>query len=105
MPEERTTDHIFTSRQILEKSHEYNISLHEIYIDFKQAFDSTDRFRITEAMKEFGMPATIISLTKITLSRTYDVKIQNKLSRSFRTECGIRQGDSPSIWLFNIDLK
>jgi hypothetical protein len=46
-----TTNHIFTIRQILEKSYEYNISLHQLYIDFKQASDSIDRFQITEAMK------------------------------------------------------
>jgi hypothetical protein len=33
------------------------------------------------------------------------VKIQNKLLRSFKTECGIRQGDSLSTLLFNIGLE
>jgi hypothetical protein len=57
-------------------------------------------------MKEFGIPAKLISLTKMTLSKTYNkVKIQNKLSGSFRTECGIRQGDSLSTLLFNIGLE
>jgi hypothetical protein len=42
--------------QILEKSHEYNISLCQLYIDFKQAFDSTDQFQKINAMKEFGIP-------------------------------------------------
>jgi hypothetical protein len=88
-------------RQILEKSHEYNITLHQLYIDFKQALDSTDRSQIIKAMIEFGIPAKLITLTKMTLSRTYNkVKIQNKLSGSFRTECGIRQGDSLSTLLF-----
>jgi hypothetical protein len=42
----------------------------------------------------------------MTLSRTYNkVKVQNKLSVSFRTECGIRQGDSLSTLLFNIGLE
>jgi sorting nexin-29 len=101
-----TADHIFTITQILEKSYEYNISLYQLYIDFKQAFDSIDLLQIIEAMKEFGIPAKLIALTKMTLSETYNkVKIQNKLSGSFRTECGIRQGDSLSILLFNIGLE
>jgi hypothetical protein len=42
----------------------------------------------------------------MTLSKTYNkVKIQNKLSGSFRTECGIRQGDFLSTQLFNIGLE
>jgi hypothetical protein len=58
---------------------------------------------VSAAMKEFGIPAKLITLTKMTLSKTYNkVKIQNKLSGSFRAECGIRQGDSLSTLLFNI---
>jgi hypothetical protein len=57
-------------------------------------------------MKEFGVPAKLISLTKMTLSKTYNkVKIQNKLSGSFRTECAIRKGVSLSTLLFNTGLE
>jgi hypothetical protein len=57
-------------------------------------------------MKEFGIPAKLITVNKITLSRTYNkVKIQNKLSGNFRTDCGIRQGDCLSTLLFNICLE
>ena len=56
-------------------------------------------------MKEFGTPAKLISSSKMILSRAYSkVKIQKKLPRTFRTGCGIRQGDSLSRLLFNIGL-
>ena len=35
-----TTDHIFCIRQILEKKWEYNEVVHQLFIDFKKAYDS-----------------------------------------------------------------
>ena len=35
-----TTDHIFCKRQILEKNWEYNEAVHQLFIDFKKAYDS-----------------------------------------------------------------
>jgi hypothetical protein len=34
-----TTDHIFCIRQILEKKLEYNEAVHQLFIDFKKAYD------------------------------------------------------------------
>ena len=57
-------------------------------------------------MKEFGIPTKLINLTKMTLSDTLNkIKIQNKLSKCFITNRGIRQGDSLSTLLFNIGLE
>jgi len=35
-----TTDHIFCIRQILEKKWKYNEAVHQLFIDFKKAYDS-----------------------------------------------------------------
>ena len=51
-----TVDHIHTSRQIMEKSHEYNIELNELFIDFRQAFDTVYRSQIIETLKINGNP-------------------------------------------------
>ena len=101
-----TTDQIFSLRLILEKFYEYNLPLHQLYIDFKQAFDTIDRSYIIKSMVEFGIPNKLINLTKMTLAQTMNkVKVQNKLSESFVTVNGIRQGDSLSTLLFNIGLE
>jgi len=42
-PNRSTIDNIFIVRQIYEKCHEYNIDLHNIFIDFSQAFDTVNR--------------------------------------------------------------
>jgi len=39
-----TIDNIFIVRQIYEKCHEYNIDLHNILIDFSQAFGTVNRY-------------------------------------------------------------
>jgi sorting nexin-29 len=43
-----TTDHIFWMRQILEKNWEHNEAVHQLFIDFKKAYDSVTRkaFRV-----------------------------------------------------------
>jgi len=38
-----TTDHIFCIRQILEKKWEYSEAAHQLFIDFKKAYDSVRR--------------------------------------------------------------
>jgi len=37
------TGHIFFSRQILEKEREYNEVVHQLFTDFKKAYDSGGR--------------------------------------------------------------
>jgi hypothetical protein len=38
-----TTDQIFYIRQILEKKWDYNGTVHQLFIDFKKAYDSVSR--------------------------------------------------------------
>jgi hypothetical protein len=38
-----TTDHIFHIRQILEKKWEFNGTIHQLFIDFKEAYDPVSR--------------------------------------------------------------
>jgi hypothetical protein len=38
-----TTDQIFCIRQILEKKWEFNETVHQIFVDFKKAYDSVRR--------------------------------------------------------------
>jgi sorting nexin-29 len=53
-------------------------------------------------MLEFGIPPKLVRLTRAT---TAQVKLQIKLSNSFRIGNGLRQGDSLACILFNIILE
>ena len=41
-----TIDKIFSIRQILEKKWEYNGTVHQLYVDFKKAYDSVKREKL-----------------------------------------------------------
>jgi hypothetical protein len=51
-----TTDQIFYIRQILEKKWEYNGTVHQLFIDFKKAYDSVRREVLYSILIEFGIP-------------------------------------------------
>jgi sorting nexin-29 len=65
-----TVDHIFVIRNILEKCYEYNIALHQLFIDFKHAYDSVRRDQLFDTMREFGISRKLIWMVKMTLSNT-----------------------------------
>ena len=65
-----TTDNILIMRQILEKCYEYNIEMHVLFIDFKQAFDSLDRQKTIQILLERRIPNKLVRLIKMTLQNT-----------------------------------
>ena len=66
-----TTDHIFCIRQILEKKCEYNEAVHQLFIDFKKAYDSVRREVLYNILIEFGVPKKLVRLIKMCLTETY----------------------------------
>ena len=55
-PNRSTIDNIFMLRQIFEKCYEYNIELHNIFVDYSQAFDSVNRNKIIECLVKYKVP-------------------------------------------------
>jgi endonuclease/exonuclease/phosphatase family metal-dependent hydrolase len=105
-PGKSTIDQIFTLRQILEKTREYNITRHHLFIDFKAAYDSIERSKLFSAMADFNFPQKLINLSKMILACTLcAVKIDNDISSYFRTLKGFIQGDGISCDFFNIALE
>ncbi|XP_073814500.1 uncharacterized protein [Musca autumnalis] len=105
-PGKSTIDQIFTLRQILEKTQEMQIDTFHLFVDYKAAFDSPIRSKVFQAMSDFGIPAKLIRLCRMTLTETRSsVKIGKNLSEEFTTKRGFRQGDGLSCDLFNILLE
>jgi hypothetical protein len=51
----------------MEKCYECNVTLHQLFIDYKQACDSVNRNKLFVTMKEFGIPTKIVNLTTMAL--------------------------------------
>ena len=55
-PNRSTIDNIFMVRQIFEKCYEYNTELHNIFVDYSQAFDSVNRNKIMDCLIKYEVP-------------------------------------------------
>jgi hypothetical protein len=55
-----TTDQIFYICQIVEKKWEYNGAVHQLFIDFKKAYDSVKREVLYNIPLEFGIPMKLV---------------------------------------------
>ena len=105
-PGKSTSDQMFTLRQILEKTREFQIDTHHLFIDFKQAYDCIIRDELYSAMRELGIPTRLILLCQMTLADSKSaVRMNKKASQPFTTTKGFRQGDALSCDLFNICLE
>jgi hypothetical protein len=99
-------DQIFYIRQILEKKWEYNGTMHQLFIDFKKAYDSIKREVLYNILLEFGVPKKLVRLIKMCLNETYSkIRIGKLLSDKFPIQNGLKQGDAPSPFLFNFALE
>jgi len=84
---------------ILERACKCKADIHQLYIDYKEAYDTTNRAELVEIMKESGIPMNLVRLVKMTLANTNSkVTIQGELSPDFETTIGLRQGDSLSTF-------
>ncbi|KAJ4438023.1 hypothetical protein ANN_13962 [Periplaneta americana] len=101
-----TIDQIFCIRQIMETKWDYNGTVHQLFIDFKKAYDSVKREDLYDILIKFGIPKKLVRLIKMCLSEMYSrVHIGRLLSDAFSIHCGLKQGDALSPLLFNFALE
>ena len=59
------SDHIFTLRQILEQSQEFNAPVYANFVDFKKAFDSIHRDSLWKILTHYGVPEKLVRMVKM----------------------------------------
>jgi hypothetical protein len=92
-----TTDQIFCIHQTLEKKWEYNETVHQVFIDFKKAYDSMRREVLYNILIEFGVPMKLVRLIKTCLNETCsEVLIGEHFSNTLPIQKGLKQGDALS---------
>jgi hypothetical protein len=74
---------------------EYNGTVHQLFIDFKKAYDSVRREVLYNILIEFGIPRKLVGLIKMCLNETYSrVRIGKNRYDKFTVQNGLKQGDA-----------
>jgi hypothetical protein len=54
------------------KKWEFNEAVHQLFVDFKKAYDSVRREVLYNILLEFGIPMKLVRLIKMCLNETYN---------------------------------
>ena len=101
-----TSDQMFTIRQLLEKKWDFCETIHQLFIDFKKAYDSIKRSKMYQILVLLGVPKKLVRLIQICLNgSTGKVRVGGNVSEPFMIRDGLKQGNGLSTVLFNLTLE
>jgi hypothetical protein len=96
----------FAFVRYLRKKWVYNETVHQLFVDFKKAYDSVRNKVMYNILIEFGVPMKLVRLIKMCLNETYDkVCIGKNLSDNFLIQIGLKQRDVLLALLLNFALE
>jgi hypothetical protein len=80
--------------------------VHQLFIEFNNAYDSVRRKVLYNILIEFGIPMKLVRLVKMCLNETYSrVRVGKHLSDTSPIKNGLKQGDALSPLLSNFALE
>jgi hypothetical protein len=80
--------------------------VHQLFVDFKKAYDSVRREVLYNILIEFGISLKLVRLIKMCLNENYSrVRVAKLLSDRFPIKNGLKQVDALSPLLFNFALE
>jgi hypothetical protein len=90
----------------MERKREYNVTVRQLFIDFKKGYDSVRREEINNIHIQFGIPNNLDGLIKMCLNENYStVPIGKYQSDKFPIQNGLREGDALSPLFYNFALE
>lgn len=99
----RTTDNLFIFKQILHKYFSNKQKLYVSFIDYEKAFDSVWHNGLFNKMQNLGINGKFFNIIRSMYSTiNSSVLINGKISESFSSNRGIKQGDGLSPVLFSL---
>jgi len=85
---------------------EYNKAVHQLFTDFKKAYDSIRRKVLYTILIKFGIAMKLVRLIKMCLNEIYSrVQVGKNMSGMFPIRNGMTQGDALSPLPFNLALE
>ena len=98
-----TTGLVLMIRTILEGIKEHNLKAVMVFVDFKNAYDSTKRPRMIQILGTYGIPGTLLKTIEILYKDTWaKVVTSDGSTQPFEITSGILQGDTLAPYLFTI---
>ena len=85
---------------------DFDRDVYQLYVDFRQAYDSILRDKLYDIMLGFRISTKLVNLTKMTMTETLaHVTVQNKLTKPFELTEGLNQVDGLPLLLFHLSLE
>ena len=80
--------------------------MHQLFIDFKKAYDSVRREVFYKILIAFGIPKKLVRLVNVCSTETFSrVRVGKNLSDRFPIRNGLKKEDALSPLLFNFALE
>ena len=99
----RTSNNVFVLKTLIDKQFHKGQRLYCCFVDFSKAFVTIWRKGLLSKLKTFGIEGKMFHIIKDLYSNTNGhVTFDNLVSENFEIKLGVKQGDPPSPFFFNM---